>query len=111
MANIGKVLGDGKNGSMDAALLVMNQVRNAIVNGDLVFPDDPKENDGYFKVIRLHRDDIASRGYDPSGISDKEMENIADRMGDVIVENYYWDILDSICDSDGYPRIEKEDED
>ncbi|MFI3293849.1 MAG: hypothetical protein SNI70_10080 [Rikenellaceae bacterium] len=62
-----------------------------------------KEELPYFAITHLHRDDLASRGFDAEEVDDCTMEEIADKMGNAYQENGYWIDLDIIAED----RVEK----
>ena len=47
-----------------------------------------------FKCVILSRADFEDRGFSTDGISDAQMERIANRIGDVLVENLYGECID-----------------
>lgn len=53
---------------------------------------DPKRKEE-FKCVTLSRADFECLGYDTSNISDEQMERIASRIGDTLVENLYWECI------------------
>lgn len=46
-----------------------------------------------FNCVTLSRADFEDLGYDTSNISDEQMERIASRIGDTLVENLYWECI------------------
>lgn len=54
---------------------------------------------GDFPVLSVHRLDLAKLGYDQYSISDEEMENIADKLAEDILDNQYWVSLENIADN------------
>lgn len=113
LGSIGKVI--GVDGSMDGneAIEVLKNVREAIINNDLIFrTEEEGDNEGFFDVVRIHRDDIESAGYDSSNVDDSTMERLASKMGDIMVEYYFWDMLPDLCELFEIPQKEEsEDED
>lgn len=53
---------------------------------------EPKRKEE-FKCVTLSRADFEGLGYDTSNISDGQMERIASRIGDTLVENLYWECI------------------
>jgi hypothetical protein len=50
----------------------------------------------------ISREDLISRGFDPSKLTDKQMQEIADKMGDLWVGfSDYWDEMDSCAEEFG----------
>ena len=47
-----------------------------------------------FKCVILSRADFEDRGYDTSNIDDEQMERIAQKIGETLVENLYWECID-----------------
>lgn len=47
-----------------------------------------------FKCVILSRADFEDRGYDTSNINDEQMEHIAQKIGETLVENLYWECID-----------------
>lgn len=58
---------------------------------------DLLREDGIFFITGVSREDIDSRGFDTSGLSDAQMSRFADKMADSYVENYYWDSIDGLA--------------
>lgn len=57
------------------------------------------------------RQDLISQGFDPSGLSDEQVQEIADKIGDLWVGfSDYWDEIDSCAEEFGLKK-EGEDED
>jgi hypothetical protein len=53
---------------------------------------EPKRKET-FNCVTLSRADFEDMGYDTSNISDEQMERIASRIGDTLVENLYWECI------------------
>lgn len=51
-----------------------------------------KEN---FTCVTLSRLDFEKMGYATNHISDEQMEKIAHKIGDILVENLYWDCIET----------------
>lgn len=52
----------------------------------------------YFTILRLHRDDLVSAGIE-NKVDDEEMERIAHRMGQMIMDaGEYYDFLEAAFD-------------
>lgn len=64
-----------------------------------------------FKCVVLSRADFEDRGFDTSNISDEKMERIAQKIGETLVENLYWECIDYWGEYAKMPKIEIEDED
>ena len=58
---------------------------------------DLLREDGIFFITGVSREDIDSRGFDTSGLSEAQMSRFADKMADSYVENYYWDSIDGLA--------------
>lgn len=54
--------------------------------------NEPKRKE-VFNCVTLSRADFEDLGYDTSNISDAQMERIASRIGDTLVENLYWECI------------------
>jgi hypothetical protein len=50
----------------------------------------------YFPVLLLHRNDFAAMGYDADGLSDEDMETIADDLAHYIWEKLYVGLDDEL---------------
>ena len=48
----------------------------------------------FFNVVQLSREDFEKVGFNADNLTDEQMVQIAERMGNVLVENYFWDMLD-----------------
>lgn len=63
--------------------------------------------EGFFCVISICCKDLADFGFDVSGVTDEKVKELADRIGDFLVESGgFWDIFIEVADSMGIPRIE-----
>jgi len=49
-----------------------------------------RDDEDFFPISYLHRDDITERGYDASKLTDADMVRFADRMHDADMEGQYW---------------------
>ena len=59
----------------------------------------------FFVITRVSRDDLESRGYDATNLSDEAMTKIASKMGDSYVgSGAFWDDLDNVCDNFEVPK-------
>lgn len=47
-----------------------------------------------FKCVILSRGDFEDKGFDTSNINDEQMELIAQKIGETLVENLYWECID-----------------
>lgn len=63
-------------------------------------------SEGYFPITSVHRDDLQAKGFDVDKITDAQMEELADKMGDDYCEQLFWDSMEIIADSMGLPRKE-----
>ena len=59
------------------------------VDVDIIEPKRKEE----FNCVTLSRADFECLGYDTSNISDEQMEHIASRIGDTLVDNLYWECI------------------
>jgi hypothetical protein len=59
----------------------------------------------------VSREDIEQAGYDPSGLSDEDMRNLANDMDDDGITGQYWISLEYLCESWGLPELPEENED
>ena len=46
-----------------------------------------------FNCVTLSRADFEEMGYDTSNISDEQMARIAQKIGETLVENLYWECI------------------
>lgn len=61
---------------------------------------------GYFPITAIHRDDLASKGFDTRNISDATMEHLARKMADDYCEQLFWDSMVVIAsDRFDIPRL------
>jgi hypothetical protein len=58
----------------------------------------------YFHITSVHRDDLESRGFDISNVSDGQMETIAGKMAEAYTEQVFWIDLDIIADYAGVSK-------
>jgi hypothetical protein len=58
----------------------------------------------YFHITSVHRDDLESRGFDISNVSDGQMETIADKLAEAYTNQAFWIDLDIIAGYAGVPK-------
>jgi len=56
-----------------------------------------------FPITGVSREDLESRGFDGSKISDEQMDDLARRMSDDYHEQIYWDSMENIATLQGFP--------
>lgn len=63
-------------------------------------------NEGYFPITSIHRDDLATKGFDIRRISDSDMKQLADKMASDYCNQLFWSSL-KILAEDGmhFPRL------
>lgn len=64
--------------------------------------DNKKEK---FECVTLSREDFEKRGFDVSNISDEQMEHIASRIGNLLVEMLYWECIDAWAENENIPKL------
>ncbi len=68
-----------------------------------------EDNEGFYSVVRLHRCDFYDRGFNALKVSDEEMEKIASKIGDTLVENGgYWEMIEDWAEELNLP-VKQED--
>ena len=72
--------------------------------GDVEDVTCPQES---FPIMHISREDVASRGYDTSNISDEDMTELARKMGNAYCEDGYWEDMAIIADYLNIPKIVK----
>lgn len=68
-----------------------------------MFLSNIKEQLPYFPITYIHRDDLASRGFNAEEVDDCTLEEIADKMGSAYLDGSYWIDLDIIAED----RVER----
>ena len=66
------------------------------------------DNEGFFEISSLHRDDLESIGYDTSNVDDSAMKTLASKLGSDYCEQLFWSSLPIFADSLEIPRKENE---
>lgn len=62
--------------------------------------------DGYFPITSVHRDDLASKGFDVRKISDGDMRELAKKMANDYCEQLFWCSMEIIAeDCLGLPKF------
>ena len=59
---------------------------------------------GGFPITSVAREDLESRGFDTSNVTDEQMAEIADHMQDAYCDDAFWVELDVIAEDMGIPR-------
>lgn len=67
-------------------------------------------DEGYFYVIALAREDIEACGYDASELDDEKMRYLAKKIADSIFDTGYWDILKEVLAWNDVPKLIDEDD-
>ena len=62
---------------------------------------------GGFPITSVAREDLESRGFDASNVTDEQMAEIADHMQDAYCDDAFWVELDVIAEDMGIPRKEE----
>jgi hypothetical protein len=66
--------------------------RAIVVDENCVFV--PISSIGVYPGVMVSREDFEGRGYDTSKTSDERMKYIAQKIGDSLTENNYWETID-----------------
>lgn len=67
------------------------------------------EDEDFFEVCSISKDDIDSKGFDSGSLDENDMVRIASKMDDIIREGCdYWNALDAACEYLEIPRKEEE---
>jgi len=86
----------------DFAALINDEEFCDATNWVRVIDDD----EGYFQISSLHRDDLESIGYDTSRVDDSDMKTLAAKLGSDYCDQLFWDSLPIIADHLGIPLKE-----
>jgi hypothetical protein len=65
------------------------------------------EDEGYFEISSLHRDDLEEIGYDTSKVDDSVMKTLASKLGSDYCDQLFWGSLPIIADYLGIPKKRK----
>lgn len=80
---------------------------NSIEVEDAIFV--PCEDMDEFLVTSVAREDFESKGYDASGLTNEQMENIAGHLGEAYCEyGGFWENIDYWAEEYNLPRLSKE---
>jgi len=78
-------------------------------NGEFLLMPTPMLDE--FVPTTISRQDLISRGFDPSELTDEQMQKIADKMGNLWVGfSDYWEEMDACAEEFGLKNEEEEDE-
>jgi hypothetical protein len=58
----------------------------------------------YFRIARVHRNDLDSIGFEVSEVDDDTMQTLADKMCGAYTENVFWIDLETLADCLGIPK-------
>ena len=64
------------------------------------------DNEGFFEISRLHRDDLESIGYDTSHVDDSVMNTLASKLGSDYCDQLFWGSLPIIANHLDIPKRE-----
>jgi hypothetical protein len=62
------------------------------------------DNEGFFEISRLHRDDLESIGYNTSEVDDSVMKKLASKLGDDYCNQLFWNSLHILADVLDIPK-------
>ena len=65
------------------------------------------EDEGYYEISSLHRNDLESIGYDTSKVDDSIMKTLASKLGSDYCDQLFWNSLPIIADHLKIPRREE----
>lgn len=78
-------------------------------NGEFLLVPTPMVDE--FVPTTISRQDLITQGFDPSSLTDEQMQNIADKMGNLWVGfSDYWEEMDACAVELGLTKIEKEED-
>ena len=72
-------------------------------NGEFLLVPTPMVDE--FIPTAISRQDIFSQGFDPNELTDDQMQEIADKMGEHWLEGDYWEEMDSCAEEFGLSKI------
>ena len=79
-------------------------------NGEFLLVPTPMVDE--FVPTTISRQDLISQGFDPSELTDEQMQEIANKMGDLWVGfSDYWEEMDTCAEEFGLTKNEEEEED
>ena len=61
--------------------------------------------EGYFKVTYVHRNDLATKSFNPAKVTNEQMEELAEKMGSAYTENNFWIDLDILATDLKIPKM------
>lgn len=61
----------------------------------------------FFPITSVSRDDLESKGFDTSEITDEQMKRLASKMADDYLEQMYWISMTIIAENLGFPKKSK----
>ena len=61
----------------------------------------------FFPITSVSRDDLESKGFDTSEITDDQMKRLASKMADDYLEQMYWISMTIIAEELGFPKKTK----
>jgi hypothetical protein len=66
-----------------------------------------EEDEVFFEISSLYRDDLEHLGYDASRVDNSVMRKLASKLGDDYCEQLFWNSLPILADALGIPRREE----
>lgn len=93
-----------KYGEDDDSYLDRLEEYEAILEKKYELPDLTKNDEGYFKITSIHRDDLEAAGFDSSQVDDTTMKRLASKMADDYLEQLFWVQLPIIAENLDIPR-------
>lgn len=78
-------------------------------NGEFLLVPTPMLDE--FVPTTISKQDLISQGFDPSELNDEQMQEIADKMGDLWVGfSDYWEEMDACAEEFGLTKNEEEED-
>lgn len=99
--------------SLEKSYETMKSKKGVIVssdeNGEFLLVPTPMVDE--FVPTTISRQDLITQGFDPNSLTDEQIQNIANKMGDLWVScGDYWEEMDACAEELGLTKIEKEED-
>lgn len=72
---------------------------------------EPVDDEGFFVITRIHRDDLEAAGFDASDVDDDTMKELAGKMRSDYLTQLFWEHLPMLAEDLGIPKKDESEED
>lgn len=76
-------------------------VQESLKELNLTLEDRVERAEGFFSVLRLHREDLVRVGFsseEVGAVGDDDLRQLAENVGEALTDPYFWDALETLAE-------------